>query len=303
MVHIFVINPNAGNARFTSGLREQLSRMPDLEYYLFNIRYPGNEKELIPEILHVFDDETIRIYVCGGSGTFRNVLSALPDPGQTEIAFFPCGLTNDFLKVFGQKEELFYDVANLIDGEVYPVDYMRTDYGLAINTISVGMDSTLSKNMEDIRYMHFLNAQVPYYLSLFKTILTCRSNSYEWSVGSGPNTIKSFEVVIGNGAILGGNLHFMDSADVRDGSGTICFGCNRNSIAIIPAILSYINNDRDRVDKNSRFQAFGEFTLKRSDGLPMDINMDGELVKNVPELDVTIVKRGLPFVVPKGVKP
>ena len=63
----------------------------------------------------------------------RNMLNGLDDFSNVEVAFFPCGMTNDFLKVLGG-EEPFKNIDALINGKTVPVDYIKTNYGVAINT-------------------------------------------------------------------------------------------------------------------------------------------------------------------------
>ena len=100
MKHIFIVNPYAGNMTFANNLRQQLEKIEGFEYFLFNSRYTGNETELTKKIVHFFPDEQLRIYACGGSGTFRNVLEGVGENPLVELAFYPCGMTNDFLYQF-----------------------------------------------------------------------------------------------------------------------------------------------------------------------------------------------------------
>ncbi|MCR5503701.1 MAG: hypothetical protein K6F53_11910 [Lachnospiraceae bacterium] len=301
MVHLFIVNSYAGKGKALAGLREKLSAIPNLDYFIFHTRNAGNEPELVREALHIFEDERVRIYSCGGSGTMRNILTAIPDLSKVEVAFYPCGLTNDFLKVFGTREAPFYKIENLISGKILEVDYLKSNYGIALNTISTGMDAALARNTQEFLYTRFINQQFPYYISLFKSILTCHPLEYEAVIDDRICRHKCFELVLGNGKVLGGNLHFTEDDDVRDGIATACFGCNRSSVGIIPPILSYMKNDRKKIEEYSDFHTFERMVLRRKDGKQMDINMDGELVKDVWELTVEVVKRGLRLVVPDSV--
>ena len=79
MIHIFIVNSNAGNKEFANGLRVELSHIEDIEYYVFDVRYAGYEVELLHKVQHIFEDEKLRIYCCGGSGTLRNVINGIED--------------------------------------------------------------------------------------------------------------------------------------------------------------------------------------------------------------------------------
>ena len=129
MKHIFIVNPYAGSMTFANNLRQQLEKMNGFEYFLFNSRYTGNETELTRKIIDFFPQEQLRIYACGGSGTLRNVLEGVGENPNVELAFYPCGMTNDFLKCFKPEDRTrFYDIAELIGGETL-VLYRQTASG------------------------------------------------------------------------------------------------------------------------------------------------------------------------------
>ena len=88
MVHIFLINPYAGKRTFADGLRKKLKEIPDFNYFVFNIGHAGEEAELVRKIRNIFDDEKLRFYCCGGSGTMRNMLNGFDNFDNVEIAFF-----------------------------------------------------------------------------------------------------------------------------------------------------------------------------------------------------------------------
>ena len=54
MLHIFIINPFAGDKTFADDLRTKLSSIEGLDYFVFNTRYAGYETELVRKILHIF---------------------------------------------------------------------------------------------------------------------------------------------------------------------------------------------------------------------------------------------------------
>ena len=99
MLQIFIINSFSGDETTTIGIREELEKIKDMEYLVFNSEYPGHEGETARQMCNLFPEERIRFYACGGTGTFRNILKGVPeeDLGRVEIAEAAYGLTNDFL--------------------------------------------------------------------------------------------------------------------------------------------------------------------------------------------------------------
>lgn len=75
MLHIFIINSFAGKGGFSEYIRTELEKKKNIEYLIFNSEYPGHEGALAAQLYELFENETIRFYACGGSGTFRNIMN------------------------------------------------------------------------------------------------------------------------------------------------------------------------------------------------------------------------------------
>lgn len=301
MIHIFIVNPYAGKKTFADDLRDKLSNIDGLNYFVFNIRNAGYEDELIQRVTRIFQGEKLRFYCCGGSGTMRNMLSGFDNLDDVEVAFFPCGLTNDFLKVFGEKEKLFYNIEELINGEVMDVDYIKTEYGIALNTLSAGLDAYSQKKMEAFRVFTMFGNSLPYSVSLLSAVLFAKNNKFKIDI-EGTIVEDAFtEVIFGNGYVLGGGVFFDKGADIRDGKMAYALLSRVSGVKRIKALMDMGNKNFDKIDHLKKGLC-SSFLLRRSDGAPFVINHDGELVRDVTEVHAQIVKQGLHFVVPKGVK-
>lgn len=304
MTHIFIVNPYAGNKTFADGLREKLKNIPNFNYFVFNTRCAGNETELVKRILHIFENEELRFYCCGGSGTMRNILNGLDEAGaisNTEVAFYPCGLTNDFLKVFGKDAFLFSDIDSLIHGDVILVDYIKTNHSIALNTVSFGLDANVLEKLDDYRSLRLMGAQLPYSLALMYSLFISKALQYEYTLDGVSKEAYIQEFCIGNGLIFGGNLHFTHSADPTDGIGSYCCVKKSSIFKRFLGMKSLQTNNLDKLETFATLDTCSRFHIKRKDGLPLTYNCDGNLIKNVAEIDGFFVKKGLSFVVPKGV--
>ena len=180
MIHVFIVNPMAGRGDFAEKLRKKISEFKDIEYYIFDTRNAGYEGELINRIQHIFEDEKLRIYCCGGSGTIRNILNDIDNLDNVEVAFFPCGLSNDFLKVFPKNEQKRFSVLEeLIYGDVIDVDYIRyNNKGIALNTFSMGIDSALIECMEKYRFLNTIGNISPYLWLLHNNAVLPQNSLY-----------------------------------------------------------------------------------------------------------------------------
>lgn len=297
MKHIFILNPYAGKTMFAEDLRQKLAQIEGLDYFVFNTRYAGYEKELVKKIRHYFEDEKLRFYCCGGSGTMRNMLNGFEDLSEAEVAFYPCGLTNDFIKCFGGKEKHFHQIEELINGDVISVDYIRTNQGIALNTLSVGMDSNYAAMMEPYRMASIFGEQLPYILALLYVVLISKPQEYEIYIDGKKLEGRFTEIIFGNGCVLGGNIHFAQQADVTDGKAAYMIATNKG---LLPLVANVVRNNHQGIQKYAECGYCENIRIRRRDGSPIVMNFDGELVRGVCDWEAQVVHKGLKFVVPKG---
>lgn len=305
MTHIFIVNPYAGKNTFADELREKLAEIPNFNYFIFNTRCAGYEIELVKRIRHIFQDEKLRFYCCGGSGTMTNMLNGLEETDTlkgTEVAFYPCGLTNDFLKIFGKDEHRFYDIHELIHGDVISVDYIKTNYSIALNTVSFGLDANTLSSLEDYRTFRLYSSQIPYTLAVLHSVFLSKSHQYEFYLDDKrfEGTIREF--CIGNGYVLGGNLYFAKGTCATDGIGQFCYVQNKNKFHILSVIRQMQNKNIEKLSQLATLGECSRFRVRRTDGSPITYNCDGNLIRNADEINAFFVKEGLSLVVPKGVK-
>lgn len=299
MLHVFIVNPYAGRKTFADDLRDKLSRMENLNYFVFNTRCEGDEAEVVRKIQHFFDGEKLRFYCCGGSGTMCNMLNGFENLSDVEVAFFPCGLTNDFLKVFGEEQERFDQIEELIHGEVIDIDYIKTNYGVALNSVSVGMDKEIIERLEGYRAFGIFNDKAPYSLSTLWSIFTARVHEYEICLDQARWRDKFSEVFIGNGHVLGGELFFANESCIDDGEVIYRIMPNKRGLDLLPIFLALKNKQIYKIANMMKCGSCKSFHIQRTDGGPFTINMDGELIKNVTECEAKVIHKGLHLVIPR----
>lgn len=301
MVHIFIINPYAGKQKFAEGLREKLSKIENLNYFVFNTRYAGYEDELVKRLCTIFDGEKIRFYCCGGSGTLRNVINALDNYiDKVEVAFFPCGHTNDYLKIFGNQEKKFYHIENLINGKVVNVDYLKSNHGIALNTCTGGIDTEYMELFNNLGALKEIAFGFANGISFLKALLFSKYTKYHIEIDGKEYENAFVEFIIGNGIVYGGTLQFAESSKLGDGKAHFALVSYRNTIKRILFTLHMINKDIAKVEKEADCGMCKEFSIRRLDNKPFNIDFDGEL-ELATEFTVTIVEKGLKMVVPREV--
>lgn len=301
MIHIFIVNPYAGEQTFADDLRAKLESMENLNYFVFNTRYAGYETELVRKIQKIFEGEELRFYCCGGSGTMRNMLQGFDDLGEVEVAFYPCGLTNDFLKVFDKDMERFRDIEELIDGDVMEIDYIQSDHGVALNTFSIGLDSKIGDKHEDYRILRYIGKQLPYLASILYAIFFSKPKEYEFEIDDMKYTGKFAELLFGNGIVVGGNLYFSEKRNITDGIARGIILGDKSGVSLLKDLKILTSKDFKKLKKEITSYEGKKIHFKCIDDV-VTINLDGELIRNVNEATAYIVNKGMKLVVPKGVK-
>ena len=303
MIHIFIINSHAGNSSFSAELRNHLASRIDINYYILHTRKSRTETELVREVISLFEGEKIRIYSCGGSGTFCNILNGISDFSKIELAFFPNGLTNDFLEAFGKQEELFNDIDALIDGDVVNIDYIKTNHGVALNTFSLGLDSLQIRKTEEFRPLSIFGRDVPYNLATIISVLFCKPIDLEIEIDGQIQIGRFAEVFFGNGGLLGGILYCDLDMNYMDGKGFFClkkFISRRGLFKTLHGLQISKPDRKTYLDYEALVDK--EITIRRRDGAKFEVDLDGEIQEPQFEWTVKIEKQALPFVVPKGLE-
>ncbi|MCR4749621.1 MAG: hypothetical protein K5877_07535 [Lachnospiraceae bacterium] len=304
MIHVFIVNPMAGRMDFAEKLRRNISEFKDIEYYIFDTRNAGYEGELISRIQHIFEDEKLRIYCCGGSGTIRNIINDIDNLDNVEVAFYPCGLSNDFLKVFPIKEQKrFSKLEELIHGDVIDVDYIRyNNKGIALNSFSFGIDSVVLEEMEKFRFLNTIGNLSPYLMTLPISLLKSRTLKCEVTIGEKHYVDDFTEIFFGNGNVLGGSVHIYDKAVVNDGMGKyLLLRSEARRFWTIPIVFNMIKKKFYKLNYITEYGDAQNIYIRRINDGPIKYNVDGELLTFGGTVKLEMVKKGLHFVVPKGV--
>jgi len=299
MIHIFIVNPFAGNRNFATEIRGKIPK--DVESYIFTTTDPKSEPDLVRQIMRIFEGEQMRIYSCGGSGTFRNVMNGVEDFSKIELGFIPYGLTNDFLKVFGEDEARFKDIEAMVRGESINIDYLKTNHGVALNSLSTGLDLNMMSSVDRYRVLGTISDGLPYIAALIYSFFFTPNYEYEMTVDGKYIFGRFSELYVGNGGTIGGFVNFKRQPVFDDGLAH-CYLINDVRGFSLIKTLKAINTGKVLSPEYKTVYEEGiKYTLKRSDGIPFELNFDGEVEGPYNSWEMEIVEKGLRFILPKGV--
>lgn len=300
MLHIFIINPYAGSGDFSAALREQLSKQPNLQYFIFNIRYADYEKVLVNQILKYFDEDKLRIYVCGGLGTFHKVLNALDGHlDDIEMAWYPMGTNNNLLRLFKDDIEKFRDIQALIEGDCVPIDYIRTDHGLAINAFSLGVDAKFIDTAQRFSLLNKLSSKLVASISLINSVFFSNAITMKIKMNDYDKELTTSELFFGNGEFLGSGVKLAYDAAIDDGLANYLICPGETGFKLLHVLAIVQSQKRDRVEATCEL---GHTSKMHISGVnDICVNLDGEKYAGFEEWDVELIPKGIKFVIPKEV--
>ncbi|MDL2288867.1 hypothetical protein LJC32_05765 [Oscillospiraceae bacterium OttesenSCG-928-F05] len=146
MKHLFIINPMAWQAR--SRMTEIFQRIhglfkehPAFEYDIHITRWRRDAVGFIHRYAAGAKD-IVRVYAVGGTGTFFEVINGVVGLPNIQVALWPCGKDNSFLRYFGDDRlRLFSALENLVFAGVTGVDVFRCNGNYGLTYGSVGLES------------------------------------------------------------------------------------------------------------------------------------------------------------------
>jgi diacylglycerol kinase family enzyme len=144
MKHLFIINPRAYRlkGRIDDIVREIeviFAGSSQLEYYIHITRWKRDASGFTRRYVYGAG-EIVRVYAVGGTATLFEVINGAIDLPNVQIAFWPFGRTNLFLRYFeANTREFFLSPRNLIFSGVTSFDLIRygNNYGICFGIMGL----------------------------------------------------------------------------------------------------------------------------------------------------------------------
>lgn len=308
MKYIFIVNPVAGLMDKTEQIREEVAKRTDIDAIIFNTEEAGHESILMKEMLDIFDDEDVRICVCGGSGTLSNTLDAIDvqDMDHVEVAFYPCGLTNDFLKNFGDHGHKFEKINQVLDSKTRHVDYMRCivdgdekNVRNELLFVTMGVAANIEKASQMIRFLGGLSPSIMYTIATVLTIPFSPAIDYEVII-DGVDYSREYKLIyVGNSLCMGGGfIPIKSDITCTDGYINVLLLKRIPMINVLTYLKEFMHGELSlKHAADASVIKCKEIYVRRKDGKMTNVNADGEIFSN-NSWHIKVVDNRLKFVVP-----
>ncbi len=219
MRHLFIINKFSGKGKAWIDIKAQVDRYIGEENFdVYYTKSRGDATSAARKYVLEHDDFT-RIYSCGGDGTLNEILNGVYDLENCAVAPVPIGSGNDFIRSFSIEKEKFLDIDSLINGKETTVDLLKCGDKISCNSITVGFDCAVAKNVEKFKSRRFISAGLAYKLSIFYCIFKERRHNFK--IISDGETLESKTTyllsICAKGKYYGGGIKCAPLADNSDG--------------------------------------------------------------------------------------
>ena len=300
MKHLFIVNPVSGGSdkteEVTAKVRE-IFRDRDDAYEIYVTKAPMDAPVKVRE--EAAKEDYLRVYACGGDGTFNECVCGGAMLPNVAICPFPTGTGNDFCRMFGEESSLYRDLNALVNGSEHLIDLIDCNGRYSANICSVGIDARIGCEVHTYSSLPLVGGASAYVISaavnLFKGISRKMRVKCDDFVAEGPHTL----VCACNGRYYGGG--FNPSLDARPDDGKLdIFIVRKVSMFLFAALIG-------KYAKGAAASMPKYVTHMISDNVEIEfdednvINLDGEAMYG-KKIRMQLVPKAMKLIVPVGMK-
>ena len=300
MKHLFIVNPVAGKTKPEDKLKlihECIGRIPATEHTAkFEVYVTGAPLDAVGKIRAEAEQcDNLRVYACGGDGTLNECVNGAVGHDNVAVTHFPCGTGNDFIRMFGDEKARFFDLTELIEGEIRPLDVIRCNDRYAINICSLGIDARVGTDVHKFGNLGAAGYVVSLAANYIKGVHQSMTVQVE-GMTCGPELNL---VCICNGRFYGGGFNPTNEARPDDGLMDVLIASGVNRAKLLGVVMSYAK---------ARYRHFPQYiTCVRTTHLeisckkPEVINIDGE-AEHADHAVIDLIPGGVNFICPRNME-
>ena len=296
MKHIFVINPAAGQGKSLNFIKPKIEEVCAKYFLDYEIHITEKQGEGIEYVKNrAASGEEIRFYACGGDGTLYDVVNGAFGYKNVQVAVIPLGSGNDFIRLFGTKEE-FLVLDDVVNGVPVEFDVIKCGDEIAINQCSMGMDAEVCAMQGKIKKLPLVTGEGAYYIGCLYAIIRKFKNRFTYKIDDGEEITKDcLFCFCGNSRWYGGG--FMAAPLALPEDGLLDFVIVEAGVSRIK-LTSLLNKYKrgEHLDWDITSFKRGKKLVIHSDK-PAAVNVDGE-TKYVTDASFEIIEKGITYVVP-----
>ena len=218
MKHLFIVNPIAGGTDKTENVRLLVQAAFQNEEAPFEIYVTRGPKDATRKIRQeAASGEELRVYACGGDGTFNECVCGAALKENVAVCPFPTGTGNDFCRMFGRDAALFRDLDALLHGSIHPIDLISCNGSYSANICSVGIDARIGTEVHRYSGIPLIGGAGGYVISAIVNAFRGIATTMHVHCGSYDSREKYSLICACNGRFYGGGFNPSPTAMLDDG--------------------------------------------------------------------------------------
>ena len=301
MKHLFIVNPAAGGGDKTEEVRAKvasaLAQRPDEEREIYVTKAPLDATEKI--IAEAADGKELRVYACGGDGTFNECVAGAAGRANVAVCPFPTGTGNDFCRMFGEEKDLFRDLDALVAGTIRPIDAIDCNGRTSVNICSVGIDARIGTNVHKYTSLPLIGGAAGYVVSAVVEIFKGISCPMRISAGDYHADGEFSLVCVCNGRFYGGGFNPSPDARPDDGELDMYIVKKVSLLQLASVIGKYSSGHAAELTQYVTHLHGTEITIEFDEDNV--INLDGEAVYTKKAV-MRLIPGSVRMIVPRGMK-
>lgn len=299
MKKVFIINPAAGQKNSVSSITDMVEEyFSEEEYEIYSTKERLDACNFVKSYLEN-TEEDVCFYSCGGDGTLNEVVSGAYGYKNAYIACYPSGSGNDFIKVFGKKDD-FIALSNFKDYKVIEVDLMEVNDRFALNVCNLGFDAKVAHFLGVLRRFPFVSGKMAYNIGVVLAMFTKIGQRITLKVDNveTKEQKKLLLSAIFNGTTYGGGYRGGPDAIVNDGILDIVVINKVSRLKIAKLISEYKNGSfKNNPDFKGIITSYEGKELEYNSKENFYYTLDGELLKT-KNLKIKVIPKAIKFIIP-----
>jgi diacylglycerol kinase (ATP) len=304
--HLFIINPAAKRIKgkiksIKSVIAAFFDQYQWINYDVYVSEWCRDSITYIQQYIADKPHETVRIHVIGGTCTLFEVINGIVGLANVEVASYPYGKANSFLKYFGAKnEKLFLSMTSQVFDATVPMDIIRcgNNYGICYGLVGIEAHTNV---LGEKLILKRLPGDISYTLAAMAMVLSGRAGQKYFIEIDGEQIEGDFiSIMVANAPCYGLNMHPAIDAHPDDGILEVYVVKNAPAMQLFTRIPGYTRgNYRNIPDLVSHYRAK---KIKLSSDEVMCMSVDGEHFYGM-SIEYEIIPQAVQFVCPVGIDP
>ena len=301
MKHLFIVNPVAGGGNKLDFVRAQVvsafAQRPGSEYELYVTKAPMDAADRIRA--EAVSGEPLRVYACGGDGTFNECVTGAVGLENVAVCPFPTGTGNDFCRMFGEEKDAFRDLEALLDGTERPIDVIACNGRYSVNICSVGIDARIGTNVHKYSSLPLIGGSAAYVVSAVVEMLKGIARPMRVRCGKYASDGELTLVCVCTGRFYGGGFNPSLAARPDDGVLDIFIAKKVNLLQFAVLIGKYASGHAAEMKKIVTHLQGDSITIESDE--ENVINLDGEALFT-RRAEMRLLPGAVRLIVPRGMK-